>query len=1264
MSTQYILGLDIGSNSVGSAAWVPATNEIVTGVSVFPAGVEQSDRGRGDPVGRDRRLKRTLRRMTARRAERKRQVWLACADAGLLPTSRAEIDALLQDESANPWRLRAEGLDRALTPHEFGRVLLHMAQRRGGLGLNLPAVEDASDEDAAESSTDERASRAAFDHTTREMKARKARTYGELMWMLLGDARRTVGRVEYHQPIRNRDNLMGLDPARAFFAKREMIRDEFLQLWAKQCACGGALAAILSDDLRRVFDDPTEDEDWRHRGALFSQRRTKWDLGVLGRCTLEPSDRCVPLADMHAQRYRVLDLIPQLRVCSATSERPLTGPERDRLITYLCTPQFHAKGAHKGKPVQGVKPRHLRDVIGLGTDPGSWLNLEKQDAERVIPPDWFSRAIIHGVFGRESWDLLDRGKQASVNRAVLKFDPENLGHESRLRDGSRSWWGLSPRQVDAFVAAWRTRPKPEARLNLSRRAILNLLPYMARQHGDGRWPTHIEARRAFAEDGDATDAVTGQPASEGQRRRYFYGIKGLTHQDRRFMQKHPGLLPPAPMMTNPVVRKAIHEVRRHIAAYIRRFGCKPQRVVLEFARDATESGKRRDEVLNRNRWREKVRAEIGETVVAPVWGDRLHALSTTQRRAAVDRVVLCRQQRHTCPYCGQAGLTEAKAATGQDCEVDHIQPYSVTGDNGLNNRVLCCTTCNRAKRKQSPRQWWRDQFEDRSKFAQSMFAGREWSKGDYFTPRDYQRKWTNFTRETPAESDGAFSPGQMEATAFAARAVKAYLADALFEGSGSSEHGGERAIFVTHGRYTAMLRRDWQLFQTLREDGKEGEPDGKEAAQSAGQKNRSDHRHHAIDAVVIALTSPEVLPRLGQLARAAEVYFVESGGRHMRREPLPPPFGRTVAEFRAAVLSQVFDRFDKAAPTGAKAEGDEQGAPLLVAHRPVKRKLIGHLHKDTLYGPVLRWNAERKEWERDPVRTTGRIGVGSLKPAHLRVPKGWDERSALARDPRATAMQRAQARRELAGMDDPSPGKSGLVRDRALRDRLRRSLREVGLDPDSFTEKELAARLASGKELSLDSGKPIRGVVLLRSNSDPVVVRRKRFNPETRRMEHDPDPRTARIYDSQNNHHIEVRQDPKGRWSGEVVTAFTAAGRVRIENRPAVDRADDHARGGAFIMSLAEGETLHMRHPDRGYDDYFVVFKIDKPQTIHFIHHWDGRGAAERKGPDGKAIPGSAREAIAVTASNLRRLGPGGDGAPPYKVRVSPLGEAVRLERD
>ena len=87
------LGFDIGSNSVGSA-WIDhTTGQILTGTSIFPAGVDESDDKRGDPKNAKRRMARRTRITLARRAARKRQLRLKLISVGLLPADESTFKA-------------------------------------------------------------------------------------------------------------------------------------------------------------------------------------------------------------------------------------------------------------------------------------------------------------------------------------------------------------------------------------------------------------------------------------------------------------------------------------------------------------------------------------------------------------------------------------------------------------------------------------------------------------------------------------------------------------------------------------------------------------------------------------------------------------------------------------------------------------------------------------------------------------------------------------------------------------------------------------------------------------------------------------------------------------------------------------------------------------------------------------------------------------------------------------------------------------------
>jgi len=314
-----------------------------------------------------------------------------------------------------------------------------------------------------------------------------------------------------------------------------------------------------------------------------------------------------------------------------------------------------------------------------------------------------------------------------------------------------------------------------------------------------------------------------------------------------------------------------------------------------------------------------------------------------------------------------------------------------------------------------------------------------------------------------------------------------------------------------------------------------------------------------------------------------------------------------------------------------------------------------------------------------------------LAPNHLRIPIPEKPKEAIERlaarfiqDKVETDLKKAKKRAKViveskgfvAKLVDPPPGKSGLVRDIGMRRQVRRAIEErlraanIDKDADSFTEKELKLILnpinpdtnkPEFRPLTMSSGVPIKRLVLLRTMNEPVVVPRNRWNEETGKWEVDTSARAARAYVGGNNHHIEIREDEKGNWSGEIVSTYEASVRARIKKSDPVDRADDPERGGRFVMSLAEGETVYMRHKETKEVGYFVVFKLDKPFTVQFKHHWDARRAKGEKDESGELLENSQREAFPVSAGQLKSLAPPGEKTP-IKVVVDPLGRVHRVE--
>ena len=1193
-----ILGLDIGVSSVGSA-WVNTENGTIRlGVGIFPEGVaKKKDGSLGAAKNQDRREKRQQRKQLGRRSDRKKQLRKKLVKWGWIPGNFVEV---LKWERLNPWRLRREALERELAPTEFGRVLLHLIQRRGASWFEdvkgSPKKKEENDGEQNQKKTPKLDPKGANLKLRELMKKTKAETYGACM-SILKDKRiielknKKDETVCIHNSIRNRNNAEG-NPVFEFCADRRLLIDEFLLLWERQKSFGGSLAEQLTDNRKEELYKSKGTNTWKTQGLLFGQRNTYWDTGTLGRCDLEPTDQCCPKADMYAQEFLVLETANNIRIIPPGQyARPLNKEERAKVIQTLETQKTASAST-------------VRTALGLGKEIA--LNLE-HDKNKKLNTNWFKSQVVAAI-GLEIWNSMDLTRQNGVNKAILKFDPKDIDDKKTLVQGCRDWWGFDENQTQAFIQAWENRPKKEARLSLSRKAIQNLLPYMRQYEGC----SVTEARQYFAEDGD--NGATNQ-----QRERYSLAYNRPNKHLRQYMQKHPDLLPPPPMIANPVVRKTIHEVRRQIIEHIRQAGgVVPEQIIVELTRDAKHSAVVRDRLNDAMKKNREKRAKIKKEFPDEIANQNL---TRTQERKAIDRVILCRQQKEQCAYSNldkmeARPIDPRQAARGEGLEIDHIIPQSRGGSNSLSNKVLCYAATNRGKGNKTLREW----------LGEDSFARMEQRFGHWKTDRELKRKWEILHTESLSMED--YIQNQLTDTAYAATQVIQWLQQALYGGC----HDGKRHIFPTTGRYTGLLRKEWGLFYSERN------PDAEE-------KSRDDHRHHALDAVVVAFSGPERIRQLAEISQRLELAHEkgETLPREEMRIPAPKPW-KDRDSFRAQVIEQVKN--------------------LVVSHRPEKRKIVGRFHKETQYGPILDENGELTD------EFTQRIFIGKLNPKnHLRVPEHWDtlrEKLELAK----TKKEKHDIQKQMLALDDVRPGKSGVVRDRWFREELRQCLRKNGLDPDSFSngktdkeeDKKHFRHLIREGKICLPSGVPIRQVTLRKVFNFRAEIPRKRIDPVTGKRIVDKNPKSMRVYELQSNHHIEIRENPKGKWVGDVIPTFDAVRRVRPPKapgqkpRPAVDRSD--TKKGKFIMSLCIGETVYMKHKDSEKPGYFVVFKVDsgKSGRIHFTHHWDaGKDKADETHP--------ARADISLSPSQLQALG-AEEGKPPVKVWVSPLGKVKVLHRD
>ncbi|MBI4658089.1 MAG: hypothetical protein HY735_04425 [Verrucomicrobia bacterium] len=272
---------------------------------------------------------------------------------------------------------------------------------------------------------------------------------------------------------------------------------------------------------------------------------------------------------------------------------------------------------------------------------------------------------------------------------------------------------------------------------------------------------------------------------------------------------------------DPIVRHrlALFAQRLEYLAVTKKLGT-PDYVVLEFVREDFMGRKARLEYLKFQRDRTTERARAREEA----------AKAGATEGAAGLKMELHKAQGGICLYTG-----EGLAVTSLDHYViDHIVPRAKGGPDAVLNYVLTTRRANDDKGDSTPYEW--------------LANGPGW---DAYVER--VRKRITYLRNKKAQLlTSSDAPALVEKyTALAETAWISKLAQTIVGlrfGWPGGIADGKRKVIVVSGGLTARIRRKYKLNSLLNPDAKSEE--------EAGQKNRSDDRHHALDAMVISFLNP------------------------------------------------------------------------------------------------------------------------------------------------------------------------------------------------------------------------------------------------------------------------------------------------------------------------------------------------------------------------------------------------------------------------
>lgn len=806
---RYRLALDLGSTSLGWAMVRIKDDEpvaiIKAGVRIFSDGRNPKD---GSSLAVTRRAARAMRRRRDRLLKRKNRMMALLLKHGFFPADATERKAL---ELLNPYELRAKGLDEPLTPAEFARALFHINQRRG---FKSNRKTDKKDNDSGALKTAIGTLRQQLDPSGADG---KARTVGELLWRRIKPKengqplRAGLVRARYREcRVEKEDGKTRINKSYDLYIDRAMIEAEFDALWAKQAALN---PAIFAETARAELKD-----------CLLYQRPLK--PVKPGRCTLEPDEERAPLALPSQQRFRIYQEVNNLRILGEDlRDEPLTLEQRNRVVALLERPQRDKKTAHE------VSFDQIRTALGLSGN--TKFNLEDAKRSSLKGNSTSSNLSRKHLFGPTWFDWSPERQDEIVTQLLT----EEIS--SALIDWLQKETGVDKERAEAIAEA----SLADGYGSLSRKALAKILPRLQAEVISAK-EAEIKAGYKFAErTGEILPELPYYGEPESMQRHVGFGSGNPDDTPEKRYGK----------IANPTVHIGLNQVRVVINALIRRYG-HPSEVIIEVASELKRPADHRKKEFRIGKITKEtmrrycscagcmsVRQAINQELNKELRTEATKILGRKPSDYDMEKMRLWHEAKELnggvviCPYSGETLGVERTLSSA--VEIDHILPHSITLDDGLANKVLCVQAANRIKRERPPTEAKDDFLQLKGwKYEDILARVKNWPEQKrYRFGADAMEKWKG-------RAD-TFLARALNDTRYLSRVAREYLSLIC-----------PQDTRVIPGRMTALLREKLGLNDILG---------------LKGMKNRNDHRHHAVDACVIAVTDQGMLQKFAQASASA-----------------------------------------------------------------------------------------------------------------------------------------------------------------------------------------------------------------------------------------------------------------------------------------------------------------------------------------------------------------------------------------------------------
>lgn len=323
--------------------------------------------------------------------------------------------------------------------------------------------------------------------------------------------------------------------------------------------------------------------------------------------------------------------------------------------------------------------------------------------------------------------------------------------------------------------------------------------------------------------------------------------------DIKFIDQH--------SLRHPIVEKIINETLKTVKAIWEdpKLG-KPTHIAVELARELQNSQKQRESIYKS----QNSNKETNEKAKTALQSDKFNIPNPTLRQ--IERYKLWQEQQYQCPYTGNYISPEDFTAYEKGdfkYDVDHIIPRTRLKDDSISNKVLCLRDANQAKGNLLART-----FMEKERIYKNLREFHDYTEWVKKLPLIKRTKLLMTEEDLPDD----FIERQLKETQYITKRVIEELSKIV---------GSDKIIF-TSGGITNILRHEWGIDDIFKRELKDRYQQWEEKLKSKGvQKElikeenskltinefskRVDLRNHALDALVVACTTPKHIKYLNHL---------------------------------------------------------------------------------------------------------------------------------------------------------------------------------------------------------------------------------------------------------------------------------------------------------------------------------------------------------------------------------------------------------------